>query len=971
MRAVAGFDATFSAPKSVSVLWALTQDDRLLEAHDTAVAAALAHLERFGATTRVRARNGRRLHPDSHGSDDGGVPADHVACGRPAAAHARRDLGQGADRRRPVAGAGCPLPEALPADARRPLPVGAAQRTHPPLRCRLGADRATARPRSLGVPAELLRGVLEADRRRSTGRSSPRSPTSSTGRDATRTEWELAAIKREAAVDTRGHKTGNGVAELTTRWATRSRRRSAGPAPTSSPRSIDAGRDHRAERRPRSTSTSIVAALSTGGSTWNRADVVSALVRHRPTRIRASTASSGRRSIERVDRRRDRPVRRTRPDRQQRHRAAGPTADRCGSSRSRRTSPPTRSSPRRSSSSPGRSTPRPTNRHAVDHRRRRRPRRAPGRRRRGVAGDDRLVLVVGPAGAGKTTTLRAAVDDLAPARPSRCSASPRRPRPPVSSNVRPASPSDTLAKLLHEWQRSDRPPATRYRLPAGTTVIVDEAGMVGTPALARLIALADRTRLAARARRRPPPAPSRRPRRHVPRAVRDRPRARAAPHPPLRRTSGKPPRPSNCDAATRAASTPTSNTAASSPARFDEHLANVADLWLDSDRHAAARAPSPPRPTNTSTPSTPPSSSLRVHVGGARPDGLHPHRRRRAGDGRRSRRHPTQRPAASPPATANRSATANSWTVTGIGDDGSLTVIVDNADTAPPCCPPTTSANTSGSATPPPSTATKATPPPSASNSSPPATTRRGAVRRRHPRTRRQHRPRRHRQPRPRRSPRRPRPRPRQRPRRHPRHHPTPRTRRHRPQPAASDTALRSTELAAERSAPPSPSSSPRSKLAAPKPRPSWASSDAQLTDAEHHLAVAQRRLDPYRPAIEQAAAETRDSAGAGVGDVQPLPAPQGPTPTLRRTRPPRRHPRPRRGETARDRRPGPRRPDHRRRQLGRPTPPRDPPGDHVRQHHPPMDRRTRTDTTAPGPRAPPSTTGNAGPPAHPSNQPG
>ena len=66
VRAVAGFDATFSAPKSVSVLWALTQDQRLLDAHDAAVTVALSHLERYGSTTRVRA-DGRRLHPDSQG----------------------------------------------------------------------------------------------------------------------------------------------------------------------------------------------------------------------------------------------------------------------------------------------------------------------------------------------------------------------------------------------------------------------------------------------------------------------------------------------------------------------------------------------------------------------------------------------------------------------------------------------------------------------------------------------------------------------------------------------------------------------------------------------------------------------------------------------------------------------------------------------------------------------------------------
>src|ERR1700738_3368703 len=66
VRAVAGFDATFSAPKSVSVWWALTGDPGLLEAHDIAVGAALAHLERYGATTRVRV-NGARQHPDSGG----------------------------------------------------------------------------------------------------------------------------------------------------------------------------------------------------------------------------------------------------------------------------------------------------------------------------------------------------------------------------------------------------------------------------------------------------------------------------------------------------------------------------------------------------------------------------------------------------------------------------------------------------------------------------------------------------------------------------------------------------------------------------------------------------------------------------------------------------------------------------------------------------------------------------------------
>ena len=48
MRAVSGFDATFSAPKSLSVWWVLTGDRRLLAAHDVAVTAA----EDVGAAAR-------------------------------------------------------------------------------------------------------------------------------------------------------------------------------------------------------------------------------------------------------------------------------------------------------------------------------------------------------------------------------------------------------------------------------------------------------------------------------------------------------------------------------------------------------------------------------------------------------------------------------------------------------------------------------------------------------------------------------------------------------------------------------------------------------------------------------------------------------------------------------------------------------------------------------------------------------
>jgi len=51
--------------------------------------------------------------------------------------------------------------------------------------------------------------------------------------------------------------------------------------------------------------------------------------------------------------------------------------------------------------------------------------------------------------------------------------------------------TDTVAKLLYEH---DRGRADRFRLPAGTTLVVDKARMLGTSSLRRLIDLADEHR---------------------------------------------------------------------------------------------------------------------------------------------------------------------------------------------------------------------------------------------------------------------------------------------------------------------------------------------------------------------------------------------------------------------------------------------------------------------------------------------
>lgn len=109
---------------------------------------------------------------------------------------------------------------------------------------------------------------------------------------------------------------------------------------------------------------------------------------------------------------------------------------------------------------------------------------------RHVAGDRRLVLVVGPAGTGKTTAMRPAVARLhADGRPC-FGVAPSAAAAEVLA-VDTGIDADTLDKLLVE-HRLERPPQHRYDLPAGSTVVVDEAAMVPTPRLAELIVLAKR-----------------------------------------------------------------------------------------------------------------------------------------------------------------------------------------------------------------------------------------------------------------------------------------------------------------------------------------------------------------------------------------------------------------------------------------------------------------------------------------------
>ena len=106
-----------------------------------------------------------------------------------------------------------------------------------------------------------------------------------------------------------------------------------------------------------------------------------------------------------------------------------------------------------------------------------------------VAGDADIVLVVGPAGTGKTTALAPAVAQIQAAGRVVFGVAPSATAAEVLAEETGVV-ADTVDKLLIE-HRLTRPPGTRFDLPAGTTVIVDEAGMLPTAKLAELARLAD------------------------------------------------------------------------------------------------------------------------------------------------------------------------------------------------------------------------------------------------------------------------------------------------------------------------------------------------------------------------------------------------------------------------------------------------------------------------------------------------
>jgi conjugative relaxase-like TrwC/TraI family protein len=486
VRAVAGFDATFSAPKSLSVWWALTGDPRLLTAHDAAVMATLEHLERFGSTTRIRV-DGRRLHPDTGGltmavfrqstsrDDDPQVHTHAVISAKVQTPDGRWWALDARYLKRQQRMLGGLYQSLLRSEltARfgvrwEPIVSGQAEIAGVP------RDLLTQfSKRSVEIDAVLADKVAEFIDRQ--------------GRTPSR--FEHAALEREAARDTRHKKTGNDVTELESRWQVEAE--AAGWTAELLTEAIEAaGRELTDRPEPKVTVDAVLEVMSAKASTWCRADVLRAICdRQRPV-----AEMPAERWLTVVERAADRVVEHcvdldptgstTRRGSDGRSVWIEPTAPglTCEAVLVEEEAIITWAIDAQSAE-PAPSTTVDTDGLDVFQAD------AAG----AVAGWDELVLVVGPAGAGKTAMLARARQDL------------HRQVAPVFGLAPTAKAArvlerdtgivaDTVAKLLHEWSRPDRAPDPEWRLPDTTTVIVDEAGMISTPDLRRLVTLAQQHR---------------------------------------------------------------------------------------------------------------------------------------------------------------------------------------------------------------------------------------------------------------------------------------------------------------------------------------------------------------------------------------------------------------------------------------------------------------------------------------------
>ncbi|MGQ0615764.1 MAG: MobF family relaxase [Acidimicrobiia bacterium] len=496
---VTGWDLTFSAPKSVSTVWAIGGGEtgmQVREAHDASVAAAIRFLEEHAAFSRTGKAGVRQV--DTHGflaaafvhrSSRAGDPQLHTHVLVSGRVRCEDEVWRALDSRalhRQLKPAGMVYQAALRAE----------------LTARLGVAWTTVdrngQAEIEGVPVGLRR--LYSQRRAAVeGRAAELITEWETRFERDLTPEERSRAFERAVLDTRdakGHRaeTDQGLHD---RW-----RNEADLAGHSPDRWLGEVLARSVEDEPARAVIidEVIAELARTRSTWRRTDVVRELARRAPTSL--GSAEAVREWIEScADAALTHPVvvaltaPALEPPVQLRRRDGASVFDRHGAVRF--TTLATLDAEQ----------------HVIDLAERGRS------ARRGIAdpsvvedaigraglgedqgdavlaltlGGDAIACVVGPAGTGKTRTMRAAHDAWTasgvPVRGLTLSA--------VAAGVLATEagvPSDTVAKFLFEHDRAtdlDGP----WRLRPGEVVIVDEAAMVATHDLARLTHLADQAR---------------------------------------------------------------------------------------------------------------------------------------------------------------------------------------------------------------------------------------------------------------------------------------------------------------------------------------------------------------------------------------------------------------------------------------------------------------------------------------------
>ena len=478
-RSARAYDATFSAPKSVSVLWALSDDAftraEVLAAHDTAVEAALGWFERHGAVTR-RGTDG------VHQVDTNGVAVavfrQHTSRSTDPQLHTHALV---------MAKVQDPTGEWLSLDARflkaqqRSIGWVYAAALRSELTTRLGVawgEVTKGHADIVGVPADLLK-VFSARSAQVKERLSELVADWTAVHDGADPDPRtIYRLERQAALDSRPDKHAVGEAEaLRADWRRQAAEAGVGAIDL---RATAPELPGMAAIDRHGVVAEALARVATQSSTWLHAD----LSREIATLLPAGATASATALVELVDELTATAaegcveLQPERPAGVARRRDGRPVAE-AVVERHLTTTAILDQETRLLAWAHSAAGSVPSHHDGVD---------AQAVAAQAVAGDDRLVLVVGPAGAGKTTALGMAARLLA-----------EQGRPVIglapsgkAADVLGAEtgwPATTLAKLLHDV-RSGRTPA----LPAGTTVVLDEGGMAGTDDLDALVGLVERHR---------------------------------------------------------------------------------------------------------------------------------------------------------------------------------------------------------------------------------------------------------------------------------------------------------------------------------------------------------------------------------------------------------------------------------------------------------------------------------------------